>query len=282
MEARKLSLSFGLLALVALHAFLLRAPLPNVQYQSDSTPQSFSFDRIERNFANPAASRVNAAARDEVKRQQPGCIDCQKTPQQTPQSPRAEESKGQSKPVAKFHNLDIFVNNDAQSKAVLGFFNSYPALRNTAASCNYQVYGPGDELYKQRYSQWIPTSQFPAILLTRLDGGHIYIASKGEIPATAAGLHAAMYSAEQSAIKAEQLAKQVNSVESSPDCIDGNCKKPPFFNRDRNDESSLFPSREPDPTQLITSFFRSQGIGVESAGLLVIAIFVIFLILKQR
>ena len=268
MESRKISLSFGLLALVALHAFLLRAPLPTVQYQSDSSPKSFSFDSIERNIANPPATHVNAAARDEVKRQQPGL---------------AEELKAQSKPVAKFHNLDIFVNNDAQSKAILGFFNTYPALKNTAANCNYQVYGPGDELYKQRYSQWIPTSQFPAILLTRLDGGHIYIASKGEIPATAAGLHAALYSAEQTAIKAEQLAKQVNSVESSPDnCIDGNCKKPPFFNRDRNDESSLFPSVQPNPSDLVTSFLRSQGIGLESVALLVLAVVVIALIFKQR
>lgn len=258
-----------------MHAILLRAPLPDMP-QRESRVQSFSFDTIENNLANPASSRVNATARDEVKHQQPGCVDCSKIPQQP-----SVEIKGQ-KPSGKSVNLDIFVNDDAQSKSILGFFSTYQALKNLKSNCNYQVYAPGDELYKQRYSSWIPASQFPAIVMTRQDGGHIYIASKSEIPSTAHGLHTAIYHAEQASIKAEQLSKQSNPVESSPDCVDGNCKKPPFFNRDRHDETSLFPNRQPDASDLVSSFFRSQGIGFESVALLAIVIVFIVLIFKQR
>jgi hypothetical protein len=238
METRKLSISLGLLALVALHAILLRAPLPNMQPPIEPRIKSFSFDTIEQNIANPASNRVNASARDEVKHQQPNCIDC-KSPSASP----INEVKGQSKP-GKAYNLDVFVSNDAQSKAILGFFNSYPALTNLKSKCNYQVYAPGDELFKQRYSQWIPASQFPAILLTRSDGGHIYVASKSEIPSTADGLHRAIYEAEKAAIEAYKLTKQSNSPESDPNCVDGTCKKPPFWNRDKDEgDKSLSESR---------------------------------------
>lgn len=282
METRKLSISFGLLALVALHAFLLRAPLPTMQPTSEARVKSFSFDSIESNLANPQSSRVNATARDEVKRQQqPNCLDCQVNPQPALPGASTVDLKGQSKPSGKAYNLDIFVTDSAQSKALLSFFATHPPLKNLKSNCNYQVYAPGDELYKQRYAQWIPTSQFPAILMTRKDGGHVYIASKADIPSTAHGIHVAIYEAEQAAIKAEQLAKQSNPVESSPDCIDGTCRKPPFFPRDR-DETSIFPiNRDPDPAQLITSFFRSQGIGLESVALLVLAVVAIIIIYRR-
>lgn len=274
-QTRKISISFGLLAIVALHAILMRAPLPTLQPMQSTAPRSFSFDSIEQNIANPNALRVNAAARDEAKRQL-----------QIPQIPQVDQAKTQAKPTAKYFNIDLFVGNDQQSQALLAAFNSEP-LKSIAAKCNYQVYAPGDQLYKQRYSQWIPPSQFPAIVMTRYDGGHVYIASKTEIPSTAAAIRSAMQVATEASIeaskKADQLAQQTTPVESSPDfCIDGNCKKPPFFDRNPRDEPSLFPLREPDPTQLITSFFRSQGIGLESVGLLVIAVVVIMLIFKQR
>lgn len=286
METRKVTISFGLLAMVALHAILLRAPLPLMHLQ-DNAPRSFSFDSIEQNIANPNALRVNAAARDEAKRQLPVCLPCaQLQPQlQSQQLPPVDQAKTQAKPAAKYFNIDLFVSSDQQSQALLQAFNSDP-LKSVAAKCNFQVYSPGDQLYKQRYSQWIPVSQFPAIVMTRYDGGHVYIASKSEIPSTVAGIRSAMQTATEAAIKADELskqfAKQSNSNEKSPDCIDGNCKKPPFFDRNPRDEPSLFPLREPDPTQLITSFFRSQGIGLESVGLLVIAVVVIVLIFTRH
>lgn len=272
--------------MVALHAILMRAPLPATMQPQSTAPRSFSFDSIEQNIANPNALRVNAAARDEAKRQLPVCLPCAQLQPQLQPPQQVDQAKTQAKPPAKYFNVDLFVASDQQSQALLAAFNSEP-LKSIAAKCNYQVYAPGDQLYKERYSQWIPTSQFPAIVMTRYDGGHVYIASRSEIPSTAAAIRSAMQVATEASIeaskKADQLAKQTNPLEGSPDnCIDGNCKKPPFFDRNPRDEPSLFPLREPDPTQLITSFFRSQGIGLESVGLLVIAVVVIVLIFKQR
>jgi hypothetical protein len=283
-QTRKISVSAGLLAIVVLHAFIMRAPLPTMQSQSIA-PRSFSFDTIQQSIANPNASQVNVTARDEAKRQVPSnCIPCAQLqlPVQTRSQLQTDQVKTQAaKPPGKYYNIDVFVGSDQQSQALLNAFNSEP-LKSLAAKCNYQVYAPGDQLYKQRYSQWIPASQFPAIVMTRQDGGHVYIASQAEIPNTASGIQAAMRSATEASVKAEQLAKQANPVESSPDCVDGTCKKPPYFDRQPRDEPSLFPLRQPDPTELITSFFRSQGIGLESVGLLVIATVVIILIFKQR
>ena len=277
-QTRKISVSVGLLALVVLHAFIMRAPLPTMQSQSNVAPRSFSFDTIQQSIANPNASQVNVKARDEAKRQVSiDCIPCAQL--QLPVQP-SSQVKTQA-PPGKYYNIDVFVGLDQQSQALLNAFNSEP-LKSLAAKCNYQVYAPGDQLYKQRYSQWIPASQFPAIVMTRQDGGHVYIASQAEIPNTAAAIHSAIRSATEASVKAEQLAKQANPVESSPDCVDGTCKKPPFFDRQPRDEPSLFPLRQPDSTELITSFFRSQGIGLESVGLLVIATVVIILIFKQR
>lgn len=255
-----------------------------MQLQSTAGPRSISFDSIEQSIANPNANRVNAIARDEIKKQLPTCLPCAQLQPQIPVA-NAEQAKTQAKPPSKFYNLDLFVGGDQQSQALLAAFNSEP-LKSIAAKCNYQVYAPGDQLYKQRYSQWIPASQFPAIVMTRHDGGHVYIASKAEIPATAAAIRSAMQAATEASIEASknaaELSKQTNSVESSPDCIDGNCKKPPFFDRTPRDPPSLFPLREPDPTQLIAGFFRSQGIGLESVGLLVIVTVVLILIFKKR
>lgn len=216
--------------------------------------------------------------------QQPGCVDCS-TPSQSDAAKSPADVKSQApRPSGKYYSLDLFVGSDNQSRSLLSMFNTDPKLKTLANNCNYHVYAPGDELYKQRYSQWIPLSQFPAIVMTRPDGGHVYIASKAEIPTTAAAIQSSIKKATEDSLEAERQANlaRTESAESPESCVDGTCRKPPFFNRNPNDDSVLFPNRQPDPTDLITGFFRSQGIGLESVALLVIAIVVIVLIFKQK
>jgi hypothetical protein len=284
METRKITVSFGVLALVALHAFMIRVPLPAIDQRNTAPVQSFCFDTIEQSLANPNTSPVNAAARDEIKRADP-----------VPESKQQQQARPTGDRVIKRFNLDLFVGTDAQSKQLLQWFQSDPSLSKVAAKCNYQVYATGDALYKTRYEQWVPPSQFPAIVLTRHDGGHCYVASRSEIPSDPATLLAEIKEKTENSIRASQLANQpvasqvnsTNSSSSNPNCPDGNCppKRPdrdrPFF-PDRNDEVNLFPNRQPEPMDGIQAFFRQTGIGLESVALLILAAVVVIAIVLRR
>jgi hypothetical protein len=282
MENRKLTVSFGLLALVTLHAFMIRVPLPSIE-QRPLPMQSFCFDTIEQSLARPAASPVNVQARDELKKADPVPAKNTEVKQQT---------KAGDRTIKRF-NLDLFVTTDAQSKQLLDWFRCHPDLSRVASRCNFQVYATGDALYKERYQQWVPPSAFPAIMLTRSDGGHCYVASQGDIPNDPTQLLAEIKTNTEASIRASQLAalppaqaSTTNPSSSNPNCPDGKCPpKPdrdrPFF-PDRDDGSLLFPVREPAPFELVQTFFRQSGIGLESVALLILAVVVVIAILRQR
>jgi hypothetical protein len=268
-QPRKIAMTFGLLALVAMHALMIRVPLPAFD-QSRQSSSSFCFDTIEGSIAAPSL-KVNAEARDEIKKQ-------------------GAPQVGLPKPgtrVVKHYNLDLFVTSDARSQRLLNWFQSDPSLSKIAAKCNYQVYAPNDDLYLQRYSQWVPPTAFPAIMMTRPDGGHCYVASKSEIPDDPAALRTAMQSHFEASDKAAQLAKQseIESSGSKP-CPDGKCppkidRDRPFFPRDDSGGGSIFPDRQPDGLQLIEGLFRSSGIGLESVALLILCVVVVVLLFRR-
>ena len=192
---------------------------------------------------------------------------------------------------AKRFNLDLFVSNDAQSQQLLKWFNEDPELSKIKARCNYQVYAPGNLLYKSRYSDIVPVSQFPAITLTCETGGHIYVGSRNEIPSTPNGICRKLIEGAKLANAANKpILAESNSI--NPNCPDGNCdpdrnRKPLLPWKDPNREpsdSALFPVK-PDPSgALISHFFRQSGIdlGVESVGLIAVVVVIFGLLLIWR
>lgn len=277
METRKLTVSFGLLALVVLHAFMVRVPLPAIDHRPIA-PNSFCFDTIEQSITQ-RTPQVNVQARDEIKRQQPA----------TPATELKQQTKAGDRTIKRY-NLDLFVGTDEQSKQLLRWFTADPNLSKVASRCNYQVYATGDPLYKARYEQSVPPSQFPAIVLTRPDGGHCYIASRESIPTDPAVLLAEIKQGTETSARAAQLASapavQASSSSSNPNCPDGNCQPRPDRDRpffpDRLDSGGLFPDKQPASIDLVQTFFRQSGIGLESVALIILAAVVFFAILSQR
>ena len=273
MNDLRLRLSIGLVAVLLLHACIvvigLRAP---TQFDHGEQIKSFSFDSIESNIRND--HKVNASARDEIKRQSNVCVPCggvviaQTTPPIQAPQPQAP---------AKRFNLDLFVSSDAQYQQLLNWFNEDPELAKIKAKCNYQVYAPGNALYKARYSDIVPVSQFPAITLTKENGGYVYVGSRDQIPKTATGVYNALV---EGARLANAATKPIllEATSSNLSCPDGNCdldrnRKPLLPWKDPNREpvdSVLFPTKPDASGALISHFFRQSGIdlGVESVVLI--------------
>jgi hypothetical protein len=106
--------------------------------------------------------------------------DCPSCPPVRPAVPQPQPSNGN-----KEYQLLLFINNDAQSQQLLGWFNNHPRfqfLRGNNSRVAVQVYAPGDALYRARYSTVVPPSEFPAIVLADKYGGHIHAAGKTFIP----------------------------------------------------------------------------------------------------
>lgn len=287
----KIGLSLGIVLLAFSHAwltaFLVRVPLP---IEAGATElKSFSFDTIESGIKS--SRTVNAAARDELKKQTPICVPClAQIGNNQPQPKPAPVPQVQIK-QANNANIDIFVGSDAQSQQLLKWFNSNPDLLKLKSGVNFQAYGAGNSLYKTRYAAIIPESAFPAVVFTRQDGGHIHLASKDQIPATAKELYEDLKQSfrlmqslyNPTPVKQEQA--------SSPDCPDGNCPLPadpvnrkPLFPNLRpqpSPDGNLFPVDQVDSLNLIEGFFRRSGYSTEMV-LLIVAVVAAVIIYKLR
>jgi hypothetical protein len=274
-----------------LTAFLVRVPLSVVESNSQDV-KSFSFDTIENGIASKRS--VNAAARDEIKKQFPYCHPCiaQVGSQPQPQPKPTPVPQVQVK-QANNSNLDLFVGSDAQSQQLLKWFNSDPDLLKLKSSVNFQAYGAGNSLYKTRYASIIPESLFPAIVFTRPDGGHIHLASKDQIPSTAKELFEDLkqsFRLMQSVYSPSPAKQTTEAPVSFPDCVDGNCPVPDPANR-----KPLFPNLRPSPIpdgnlfpadqtvnlSLIEGLFRRSGYSLETV-FLIVAVIVAVVIYKLR
>ena len=270
----KFGLSFGVIFLALAHAwltaFLVRVPLPeeSVFYEQ----KSFSFDTLHSGIGKK--TQVNAAARDEIKQQIPLCVPC------LAQVP----IQAKPLPVGPKQNIDIFVGSDPQSQLLLSWFNTDPALVKLKSKVNFQAYAAGNLLYKSRYASQIPESQFPAIVFTRADGGHIHLASKGQIPDTPAALHSDLQASFE--IYRTTLAPQAESNK-DPNCPDGKCpvvppvapdesanRKPifPLRNPVAPDGDDLFPGSGMVNPNMIEGFFRRSPIDLTTIVLVVLVI----------
>jgi hypothetical protein len=287
-------LSAGFFVAIILHAVLTatlnRVPLPGLDLPKQAAVESFSFDTVESAISSP--QRVNAAARDEVKKQI--CIPCRvpqlPVAQITPKPPTVESSQQN----IKQYNLDLFIGNDYESQALQRWFNESKELVEFKGRCNFQVYTSNNALYKARYASIVPESQFPAVLFTKKDGGHIYVAGKAQLPPDAATLYSdiaeswKLFQSIQSPSRESSTA--LPTINQQPqDCVDGTCpvddgsRKPLLPWRDGG-ASPLFPDRLPtQPIEMLGLFVRQQtGMSLESLAIIALVVVVVILVIKNR
>lgn len=150
--------------------------------------------------------------------------------------------------------------NDPLSARVETWFRTDPTLSAWRTGCTFQVYTPDNKLYqtlrtsdgKRTLAEQVPVSEFPSVVITAPDGGHIHAAGKNFIPETASefvsdvwkgfehhkqrpALHSGMlrtsgYSWDNSIAPSMRL----NNL----DCPDGNCPLQPRTPRYPVDDSS--------------------------------------------
>jgi hypothetical protein len=94
-----------------------------------------------------------------------------------------------SPPAKKSYQLALFVGNDSQSQQLLQWFDRDPQLVHLRSKCEFQVYTASNTLYRARFAEIVPVSQFPVVLFQDSTGGHIHAAGRTMIPGTAAELY---------------------------------------------------------------------------------------------
>lgn len=150
---------------------------------------------------------VNTSALNEIKQQSGICIPCQPNyrPVVQPQYPVVVTPKAPVQPYVPSPNVPqpspvqpntaryqiaLFLDGSAKSQQLYNWFNTDPNLVALKNKCSFEVYTPENALYKTRYVNIVPPTQFPAALFLYPDGGHIHAAGKNTIPGTSAELYA--------------------------------------------------------------------------------------------
>lgn len=236
----------GLAACVAVAVVVGNRVAPRIEQQLGISPietpriNGVSYDTFKNAPLNSIP--INEEASREIKRSG------QQSPKQTPSVV--------SVPTNQRCSVALFVSTDSQSQALLDWFNKDKYVVEFKTKCNFHAYTRDNPLYKSRYASIIPADQFPAVVFTAPDGGHIYVAARSQLPGSASQLMEAMQSAFHVANKAraqrpandsEAPALEVNA----PDCPDGSCTpadREPFFTPESDDaRKPLFPFlRQPE------------------------------------
>jgi len=319
----RIKLSVGLIAVAVIHAVLLGGVFtalhqrPAPQKQTDwslpsSPPTTPEVGRIEKLEIPPT---VNLPAQAEMKQQifRRRCNPCQPTVVQPsysvptvtvqPATPSVPIVVTPTKPIAtpksekKSYQLALFIGSDAKSKRLLDWFNKDPKLIKFKSSCEFQVYTSSNALYRTRYQEIVPVSQFPVVLFQDSTGGHVHAAGHTMLPETAAelysdlqhsfGLYEQTREAQQTGAIRERGYSWDDAISptmqlSSEDCPDGYCPVEPSdrwrpFDRD-NDRDRLFDRDSDGRNALIWA-----GAGeLATLALIVVAIILLGFILIKR
>ncbi|MBB3205541.1 hypothetical protein FHS27_001341 [Rhodopirellula rubra] len=202
--------------------------------------------------------------------------------------------------ATKRYQIALFVGNDAKSQQLTDWFNKDAKLSKLRQSCEFQVYTESNALYKTRYADIVPASQFPVVLFQDSSGGHVHAAGYTMLPSTPAELfddlrHGyELYQQTRQAQKTGALKSRGYSWDSaisptlqlSPeDCPDGYCPIEPTeptwrpFDRDRDrDREPLF-----DRDSGGRNAFIWAGAGeLATLALIVVAIILLGFILIKR
>ncbi|MCM2370677.1 hypothetical protein [Aporhodopirellula aestuarii] len=201
-------------------------------------------------------------------------------------------------PSPKRYQIALFIGNDAKSQQLLEWFNKDAKLSKLRKSCEFQVYTESNALYKTRFADIVPASQFPVVLFQDSSGGHVHAAGYTMLPSTPAELYDdlrhgyELYQQTRQAQKTGALKSRGYSWDSaisptlqlSPeDCPDGYCPIEPTeptwrpFDRDR-DREPLFDRDSDGRNALIWA-----GAGeLATLALIVVAIILLGFILIKR
>jgi hypothetical protein len=96
-------------------------------------------------------------------------------------------------PKAKAFDLALFLDGSVRSQEIRQWFETDRELRAIREQCNFQIYTPENPTYRTRLTHIVSTNNFPALVLTYADGGHIHAAAEKFIPTTAPKLAADLY-----------------------------------------------------------------------------------------
>lgn len=97
------------------------------------------------------------------------------------------QAPGRQQP-AKSYQVLLFLDDSSQAANLKAWWDNDRELLALRAKSSYQVYTPDNALYRTRFAQVVPASQFPAVLVQDATGGHIHAAGKSMIPGTPAEL----------------------------------------------------------------------------------------------
>ena len=169
-------------------------------------------------------------------------------------------------PVVKKYQFMVFYDNSDQSRQILEWLRDDPRfirMRKGDSITSVQYYTADNALYRARFAKVIPADQFPVVLLTDADGGHIHAAGGNFIPATSDQLYADMtkglelYESVKKHSPAQGLVgsgaikqagyffspsvtpQQRLFAQDSQDCPDGNCPPDLSFDDGRNRDGRL-------------------------------------------
>ena len=96
---------------------------------------------------------------------------------------------GSSLPPKKQFQLSLFLDNSPQSQQLKAWFDTHDGLKRVCVGSEFQIYTASNALYRSRYAEIVPVSQFPVVLFTDESGGHIHAAGRSMIPGSAEDLY---------------------------------------------------------------------------------------------
>ncbi|MEO1617634.1 MAG: hypothetical protein AAFV88_17420 [Planctomycetota bacterium] len=291
----RIRLSVGLIVLAVLHAVMLgsvftalhRTPAADTSESWQLPPPQPTSEVGSRIQQLPQPSRVNLEAQGELKQQSGYCPPC--PPNTIPASepyrivqpyrvvptaptvpapiivtPASSSTRPATSPeqAKNRYQIALFVASDAKSQRLLDWFNTDPNLVKLKSKCAFQVYTESNALYRTRYADIVPATQFPVVLFQDSTGGHVHAAGHTMLPSTARELfddlrHGyELYQQTRQAQRTGALKTRGYSWDaaisptmqlSSEDCPDGYCPIEPVdntwrpFDRDRDgDRDRLF------------------------------------------
>ena len=241
-ENVRIRLSVGLILLAILHAVLLGLVFPALQFHPQSPPVDNAWNvpiqppngpTIGKIEELPQPARVNLQAQGEIKQQRriicPPCaparvvlqpatnvpVVVQPTPTATPANvdatppalwpaPTAPVTQPTPTPPKKHYQLALFLGSDSRSQNLLEWFTQHPGLAKLKTNCDFQVYTATNAIYRTRFAEVVPVSQFPVVLFQDSTGGHIHAAGHSMIPSTAGELYSDLQHGYQLYVQAKQ------------------------------------------------------------------------------
>lgn len=283
-------LSFGLVALAVFAALCVvvgERVAPRIEQQLGIRQQAepvtggISYDTLKNAPLNQMP--INETASREVKKQSDcaACMLAQVASPAKPPTPAPTSTPVVSTPTARKYSVAVFVGTDPQSQTLLDWWNRDRQLRFLREDCNFQVYTKDNALYRERFATAIPVDEFPAVLFTDPDGGHVYVAGRQFLPDTGPKLFAEMKAAYETQRQLQQQVESPGTPEISidPNCPDGNCRpsdRDPFPDRDRK---PLFPFLHPQPDNTVESLlYWLWNPGEAVLALLCVAVFAVLVL----